>query len=296
MSGTMRIVRRVVAVLPGQLKRLLGQIYYTGLQYRDPVLRKSAKRLRELRGMYSGKRCFIMGNGPSLKQTPLEKLENEFVWGFNRCYLLFNQTKWRPTFYTAVDTLVVPDIASELNKLTKDLPETQFFFPFSFYFNNTLTNRSNIVWFRQIGMNASKGSEGFFSSNAAKCLRVPHTVAITALQLSVYMGFNPIYLVGCDTSYTIPEGLEGKGEVVDPGTGEKISGFEIISTSDNDPNHFDPRYFGAGSKWHAPNVRGMIFGYEIAKRVCDTQGVKVFNATIGGMLEVFPRVNYNELF
>lgn len=296
MSGMRQIARRVGAVLPWPLKTLLKPIYYAGLQYSDPILRENVKRLRELKGMYKGKRCFIMGNGPSLKRTPLEKLENEFVWGFNRCYLLFNQINWRPTFYAAVDTLVVPDIASELNKLTKDLPETLFFFPVIFYFNNTLTHRNNIVLFRQIGMDTSKGPGGFFSPNAANCLRVPHTVAITALQLSVYMGFNPIYLVGCDTSYTIPEGLDRQGEVVDPGTGEKISGFEIISTSDNDPNHFDPRYFGAGSKWHAPNVRGMIFGYKMAKRVCDTQGVKVFNATIGGMLEVFPRVDYNELF
>ncbi|WKZ52789.1 MAG: hypothetical protein QY329_08615 [Anaerolineales bacterium] len=70
---------------------------------------------------------------------------------------------------------------------------------------------------------------------------------------------------------------------------------KLIST-EHDLNHFDPRYFGAGKKWHEPHVERMIFHYEQAKKVCDEINVQVFNATIGGNLEVFPRVNYQELF
>jgi hypothetical protein len=40
----------------------------------------------------------------------------------------------------------------------------------------------------------------------------------------------------------------------------------------------------------------MIMHYEKAKEVCDALGIKVFNATVGGKLEVFPRVNYKDLF
>ena len=145
-------------------------------------------------------------------------------------------------------------------------------------------------------MDPSKGFSGFFSCNAARYLRVPNTVSITALQLAVYMGFNPIFLIGCDTSYSIPENVDSEGSTFDPGTGEKIDGYVITSKTNNDPNHFCPEYFGAGKKWHNPNVNGMLYGYQMAKEYCDIKGVEVFNATIGGKLEIFPRVIFPEIF
>ena len=44
----------------------------------------------------------------------------------------------------------------------------------------------------------------------------------------------------------------------------KISGTEIVSTSD-DPNHFDPEYFGKGYRWHDPMVERMEVAYNRAK-------------------------------
>lgn len=237
-----------------------------------------------------------MGNGPSLNETPLELLEGEYVWGLNRCHLLFDRIAWRPAFYTAVDTRVVPDIADEIQDLIRQLPTTQFFFPYDFYNKGVLRPARNVTWFRQRPLAPELGGSGYFSLDASAFLRVPNTVTITALQLAVYMGFDPIYLIGCDTSYQIPEGVEAEGVGQDPGTGEVIEGYNITSTCDNDPNHFDPSYFGKGSKWHAPNVGGMIYGYERTKEVCDAAGVQIFNATVGGALEVFPRVDFDDLF
>lgn len=261
-----------------------------------PQLKKSFVNFKKLKGTFSGKRCFIMGNGPSLNITPLEKLKDEFVWGFNKCYLLFERINWKPSFYTAVDTLVLPDIANELNQLTEDCKETLFFFPLKYFLHKMIKNRENIIWFNEYGMSTYDLPFSYFSTNPLYYVRTVNTVAITGLQLAVYMGFNPIYLVGCDTNYVIPEGAEASGEVRDIGTGEKIKGYEIISTFNNDPNHFDTAYFGTNAKWHAPNVNGMIFGYSMAKKICDELGVEVYNATIGGMLEVFPRVDFNTLF
>ena len=40
----------------------------------------------------------------------------------------------------------------------------------------------------------------------------------------------------------------------------------------------------------------MLLHYEQSRRVCDSLGVQVLNATVGGKLEVFPRVDYRSLF
>lgn len=254
------------------------------------------QRLERLAGSYTGQRCFIMGNGPSLNQTPLELLESDYVWGFNRCHLLFDRISWRPAFYTAVDNRVVPDTAAEINSLIDALPETLFFFPVEYRIRRLLKPRPNTHWFEQVKMDPSLGASGYFSVDPTDFLRTPNTVTITALQLAVYMGFDPIYLIGCDTSYTIPEGVLAEGEGQDPGTGEHIDGYNLTSLRDNDPNHFDPTYFGKGAKWHAPNVNGMIYGYQCAREICEGLGVRVFNATVGGQLEVFPRVAFETLF
>jgi hypothetical protein len=262
----------------------------------NPSLRANYQQVRSYRNRFIGKRCFIMGNGPSLNETPLEKLEDEYVWGLNRCHLLFDRISWRPKFITAVDDVVIPDIADEIQGLVTTYPNISFFFPEDFYRKAILASNKNVLWFRQRPMDPFKGALGFFSSNAGCYLRVPHTVSITALQLAVYMGFNPIYLIGCDTSYTIPEDVEAEGMTFDPASGEKIDGYVMTSKTNNDPNHFTSEYFGSGSRWHHPNVKGMIFGYQVAKKCCDRRGIDVFNATIGGKLEVFSRINFSAIF
>ena len=95
------------------------------------------------------------------------------------------------------------------------------------------------------------------------------------------MGFSEVYLVGFDHSYTIPTDVD-------------MFGTEIKSKSD-DPNHFNPEYFGTGYRWHDPRVDRMEMAYAKAKEVFESNGRIIYNATDGGKLEVFPRVEYSEI-
>ena len=49
------------------------------------------ERMLALKDTHRGQRCFIIGNGPSLKNTDLALLENEVTFGLNRIYLLFSK-------------------------------------------------------------------------------------------------------------------------------------------------------------------------------------------------------------
>ena len=64
----------------------------------------------------------------------------------------------------------------------------------------------------------------------------------------------------------------------------------ILSQSD-DPNHFDPRYFGAGKTWHDPKLDRVLVNYRLAGEVYRAAGREIVNATVGGRLEVFPRLD-----
>ena len=257
----------------------------------DPFVRNRRTRLLKIKNKFEGKRCFIMGNGPSLNKMDLNLLKDDYVWGSNRCSLLYDKICWRPSFYCAVDTRVVPDNADEINSLIASQNTTLFFFPLKFRRQDIINSGENVYWYNEyiipnLALNKKISYSEVFTQDASRWVASVTTVTIAALQMAVYLGFNPVYLIGCDTSYKIPSTIQFEKNNLDL----------LISTKDDDENHFDPQYFGKDCKWHDPHPELMIKHYEYAKKYCDSHKIQIFNATIGGNLETFPRINYNTLF
>jgi hypothetical protein len=57
-----------------------------------------------------------------------------------------------------------------------------------------------------------------------------------------------------------------------------------------DPNHFDPNYFKVGTYWGTPDLDQCERDYGLARRAFEADGRKVYDATVGGKLEVFEKV------
>ena len=70
---------------------------------------KYGKQLALYKGKFTGKRCFLIGNGPSLRAEDLTRLREagEITFAFNRIYSIFDQTPWRPNFYISQDELML---------------------------------------------------------------------------------------------------------------------------------------------------------------------------------------------
>ncbi|MGH8507224.1 MAG: FkbM family methyltransferase [Gammaproteobacteria bacterium] len=237
-------------------------------------------RLRALRERYQGmRRCFIIGNGPSLNQTDLSKLRDEVIFGVNGIFLNFEAMGFRPTFYVVEDHLVAEDRAEQINRLrgmTK-------LFPINLAY--CLDEGPDTIFFNhQPRISHPHGFD--FSTDASQVTYTGCTVTFTCMQLAYYLGFQEIYLIGIDASYAVPA------------TTEKYDsyGTTVLDMSEDDPNHFHPDYFGKGYRWHDPQVDKMIEAYEEARRVTEGHAVKILNATVGGKLEVFERVQYHRLF
>ena len=232
--------------------------------------------LESLRGFYAGKRAFILGNGPSLKSLDLSKLRDEVTFGTNGLFYLFDEMGFKPTFYVVEDKLFAEDRAREVNGIRGT---TKIF---GHYLRYCFEDSEDVLWadvkfdFREY--------PGFphFSRDCAEHLWVGGTVSYLCMQLAYHMGFQDVYLIGFDHSYSIP-----KDAIVE--------GNEITSTS-NDPNHFHPDYFGVGKRWHLPRTERMEVAYQRARQAFEADGRGIFNASRGGRLEVFPRVSYDSLF
>lgn len=118
-----------------------------------------------------------------------------------------------------------------------------------------------------------------FSGDATGRLFEGFTVTFIALQLSFYMGFDQIILIGVDHNFTT------HGE---PNT-------TVVSAGD-DPNHFTPGYFGRGFRWQLPDLEGSERAFRLARKAYAEAGRRVVDATVGGKLTIFPKVDYISLF
>lgn len=248
------------------------------------------------RNKHAGERCFILGNGPSLNETDLSLLKGETVFGCNGVFLLFDRIDWRPAYYTCVDTRVLPDRAADIKAMLDADPDMNAFFPARLDDHTggaTQPTRALIpdgpgrYFFSERAASMANPPWSMFSPDPGAYLVQPHTVTITMLQLAAHMGFSEIYLVGCDTAYRL-------SDTVSQETGEKEARAALTSTEDNDINHFDPRYFGSGRRWHVPDLVAMIAQYTQARTALEAQGVRVCNATVGGELDVFDRISLED--
>lgn len=256
--------------------------------------------LTQFRNLHRGQRCFVMGNGPSLNKMDLTKLREDVVFACNAAFLLFDRIPWRPRYYTCVDSRVIRDRARDIVSMLDQCPEIVAFFPGIVQLHDeskqTFDGRSiippgdNRYYFNEIQNSLVNPPESMFSLDLDSYVVQPYTVAITMLQFAAYMGFSEVYLIGCDTNYRVQKTVKQEGRPIDG------VGLQLTSTKDDDVNHFDPGYFGKGREWHNPQVGKMIEHHRWAKEALRDTTTRVFNATVGGRLEVYPRVDFNSLF
>ena len=161
--------------------------------------------LKKLENIHLGKRCFIIGNGPSLNAADLEKLKEngEITFAFNRIYHIFDQTSWRPTYYVSQDQKMLAGCAAEVEKIPAEIK----FIP------------AEMDWYEDIHIkgiqsfhivNRDVGDYPDFSEDIAKCIVNSKTVVYTAIQIAVYMGIREIYLIGVDHHFHTS--INDKGE------------------------------------------------------------------------------------
>ena len=228
---------------------------------------ESQRSLAAYQDKHQGQRCFIIGNGPSLRQTDLSKLRGEFTFGLNRIYLLFPELGFNSTYLVSVNDLVLEQCAAEMQSL--GLPRF-------------VTWRAR-GWFRPSPgltfLDTDFTGEENFAPNCLGRVFEGYTVTYVALQLAFHMGFKEAILVGVDHNFQ----TQGPAN-------------QAVVSQGDDPNHFSPSYFGKGFKWQLPDLAGSERAYALARQAYSQAGRRVLDATVGGKLTIFPKVAYDSLF
>jgi hypothetical protein len=236
------------------------------------------RRLAALKDVHKGQRAFIIGTGPSLRISDLHRLQKELTFACNKIYLAFNETDWRPTYYSVIDMV----LAEHNRKTISELELCKIFrHDLQPYFRGT----PGIVYVRARRNPTKQGEpQPAFSENLLVGAYGGATVVYVQLQLAFHMGIREIYLIGLDFSFSVPES-----------TGEVTKHGEIVLRGSPKINHFHPAYREPGERWTFPRLDLQYEAFECAKEAFERAGGFIANASRETALDVFPLVDFDEL-
>lgn len=222
--------------------------------------------LAKFKGIHKGETCFIIGLGPSLRADDLSLLHQNHIISFsvNDIARIYKNTQWRPEYYVITDksafsdpNLMHPEQVCRNNAFLTEAQE-------EFWKNNCF--EKNIRFHRR--QNLPDMEEELFSDDVAKVCGNGGTCIYICLQIAVYMGFKNIYLLGMD--------------LVD-----MSQGIHHLPTYE----HFYPEV-DSSRLW----LDLILKGYRSARKYADSHNIHIYNATRGGYLEIFQRVDFDSLF
>jgi hypothetical protein len=177
----------------------------------------------------------------------------ETTFACNSLIKLFDEIPFHPTYYFAQDNKIILDNKDEIT----GYKGTRFV-------KAHYAKRYHIKGVTYYNMLFNPTG---FSEDISKVVYSGQTVTYSMIQFAAYMGFKEIYLIGVDCNYS--------------------SGNSVITQE----SYFDARLFNSSRSYAAPEVDTNLLAYAHARKECDRQGVKIYNATRGGKLEIFERAD-----
>ncbi len=259
----MNIIKRMKFYKTTFAYRLLKEKIYIRfikrrLDKKYEVISKKRKyqRANAFKDIHKGERCFIVATGPSLKYINLDLLKNEHTFGVNALCLNFPKMGFETEYFVISDYKAFAKLHKVVEKYS-----LEFFVccevPESECYYSILTRRDNnyIIDY----------NKHIFYNDIKKGVGNGNTVVLQAIQIAAFMGFREIYLLGVDCNYNLP---------------------------DNEKYFID---HGIRNKYFKENGYAMIEDFKRIKQYEDAWKIKIYNASVGGMLDVFPRVDLEKI-
>jgi len=203
--------------------------------------------INELKDLYKGHRAFIIGNGPSLTPEILDRLAltKWATFGMNRIAWLYSKTFWRPKFYIGLTTALW-DVRHRADILV-GIRYSEIAICWDLY-KGYLDDDYNVVY-------VHCNEDAVWSDDISISVNKFAVMAYPTMEIATYMGFNPLYLIGCDGDYKPP-----------------VDGIDV--------SHFDSAYrpFDAypGYNYDKLNL-DLQQAHELAQVAADRLGIKIFN-------------------
>ena len=210
-----------------------------------------------LKNRHPGRRAFVIGSGPSLNAMDLSWLKDEITIGSNMVFLATRKAGFVSTYHVCTDPTVMKKVHEDYRQMDTQIVAWVTAVERVEY---DAANLAKTVEFAE----PFEDQEGY-GHDLCRPLEVGggrSVITALALPLALYMGCNPIYVIGCDCEQT---------------------GHAYVDPRQN-AGHTDAHY-----------KDGIIPAFRAAREHADEVGVAIFNAGVGGKLEVLPRCDFETL-
>ncbi|MCX6189339.1 MAG: hypothetical protein NTW54_07035 [Bacteroidetes bacterium] len=280
-------------VLLHRLRYIKHYIYF--LRHRATINKNS-----RFRNIHHGKRCFIIGSGPSMASLDISALANEHVIALNsfflnpQCNQVLEQSM--PEKYYLAPPNHAPQTEDNWTQTLRKMQE-EIVHPVSMFLgiNNNQGNWKTIIeknnffskcdvnyFFCGIGtrdgyrLKKEDMDLGAMSLSASNAL-------INGLELALYLGFDEIYLIGFEHNHICVQRPE---EYRAYPAAEHYEQEKKYDFGLDRPKHINYEIFGN-------NYYTFKLYLEIAKLFPEK---RIVNCTPSGILDVFPRMNFDDVF
>lgn len=239
--------------------------------FMDDVAQYHNPQIRKLKNTCRGKRCFIIGTGPSLRMEDLDKLAqaHELCIGVNGIIRAFPSTVWRPDYYLCQWAYGFNEWRGRLlsdcrirHMLVSDACLGD-------------TSDPEFMKFHVSALDVREDCPPLFSRDFSHGAYLGGNVMYTCIQFAYYLGYSEMYLYGVD--HTV--------------------------TANKKYNHFSRDYL-VDEKRDVHLVPAVVamerkktdIALAHAKKVGEALGFKVYNASRKTMLDAFDLVDFDTLF
>ncbi len=243
------------------------------------------------KNIHKGERCFILGNGPSLKDEDLSSLENEYVFTVNKISKHPQFAQLKTNYHFWADPVFFKELYME-NEEDKDLLKT--------FFSIKTPNNNPVCFLPEYGRKMAKknGIEEELNVHYY-CTQLPFrdnekqeidfskvtfgfdTVVQWAISMAIYMGFKEIYLLGCDMTFII--GLIQTYL-------DESNDFYAYAVNEEEKKFAKENILkGNGLEKQFISAAKMLHLYEELKKYCDKRGIKLVNLSSKTIISSLPR-------
>ena len=264
------------------------KVYKNFLKYKNLVAKNIG-----LKNIHLGKRCFILGSGPSIKKEDLKPLENEIVFALNNFYvhkdfdIIISGNV--PKYYMTAP-IHLPQTEKEwygwFSDMESHVPKnTNMTFVLNSYKENIkyildkydLFKEHKINWC-YAGVNYKENKFNEKAMDITKPIYAGEAVSIYAIILAIYMGFDKIYLLGMDHDYFLYDGE---------------SQMRMYEKAIHQNNELKRTY---GNSFYTKEFLRQYNIFSKYEAFAENSNCKIYNASNGGVLKIYPRVKFKKLF
>ena len=219
-----------------------------------------------------GKRAFILATGPSIKKEDLSLLSKEDCFSVSNFFLHKNINEINPKMHFFApyhEPLILENYVEWLAKSDTILPITTDIV--LGHKTKDMVEKFNLFKYRQVRY-LYLTYNNTLDVDITKNVLGPQTGPLMILPVLIYMGYNQIYLLGCDHNT-----LKYYGGTV-----------ENFYEADMDIRK------NAINKWDSPYnelmcTMNVFKQYEYYAKIADKKGIKIINLSMESWLEIFPK-------